>query len=171
MHLIYKSSHANNEIFIKDLHFRSANNRHLQEINDLYEGVRNIQPQKKIPNVSVMDIDGNQISLQEIAKDKKVVFYFWTGGNKRYFKDIQKRVNQLSDDKKEYTFVGINHNTDEATWKGMVEQAKLNPANQYKAENFQELTKALIIYPPNKCIITEDAKIVDAFATMWASNF
>ncbi len=169
--LMARDTEANNEIFIKDFHLRSANNRHIKEINDLYEGIRNIQPQKKIPDVLVTDADGNKVSLQEIAKDKKVVFYFWSGANKRYFKDIHKRVHHLSKVKKEYTFVGINHNTDEATWKGMVELAKLNPVNQFKADDFEALTKALIIYPPNKCIITEDAKIVDAFTTMWASNF
>ena len=169
--LMAHDSETNNEIFIKDFHLRSGNNRHIQEINDLYEGIRNIQPQKKIPNILVKDIDGNKIALQEIAKDKKVVFYFWSASNRRYFKDIQKRLNQLSSSKKEYTFVGINHNTDEETWKGMVKQSKLNPSNQYKAEDFNELTKALIIYPPNKCIITEDAKIVNAFTTTWAANF
>ncbi len=169
--LMAQDTEKNNEIFIQDFHLRSANNRHIQEISDLYEGIRNIQPRKKIPNVLVTDLDGNKISLQEIAKDKKVVFYFWTGANKRYFKDIHKRVNQLSSAKKEYTFVGINHNTDDTTWKGMIEQTQLNPSNQYKAVNFEELTRALVIYPPNKCIITEDAKIVDAFTTMWAANF
>lgn len=169
--LMAHDTESNNEIFIKDFHERSGNNRHIKEINDLYNGVKNIQPQKEIPNVEVTDTNGKKVSLQQIAKDKKVVFYFWSGSNKRYFEDIRKRVNQLSTNKKGYTFVGINHNTDEVTWKGMIEMSKLDPTTQFKADNFEELTKALIIYPPNKCIITEDAKIVDAFTTMWASNF
>ncbi len=169
--LMAHDTESNNEIFIKDFHLKSASNRHIQEINDLYQGIRNIQPEKQIPNVVVSDVNGNKISLQEIAKNKKVVFYFWTGANKRYFKDINKRVAQLTSSKKEYIFVGINHSTDETTWKGLVQMAKLNPAHQYKADNFEELTKALIIYPANKCIITENAKIVDAFTTMWAANF
>lgn len=169
--LMAHDTEANNEVFIKDFHLRSATNRHIEEINDLYEGIRNIQPQKKIPNILVNDASGNKVSLQEIAKDKKVIFYFWSGAKKRYFKDINKRMNQLSSVKKEYTFVGINYSTDETTWKGMVTSAKLNPDNQYKADDFEELTKALVIYPLNKCIITEDAKIVDAFTTMWAANF
>ncbi|MFK7812457.1 MAG: peroxiredoxin family protein [Maribacter sp.] len=169
--LMAHDTETNNETFIKDFHIKSGNNRHIKEINDLYEGIRSIQPQKIIPNVQVIDTNGNKVSLQEISKNKKVVFYFWTGANKRYFKDINRRVSQLSLVKKEYTFVGINYNTDESTWKGMVEQGKLNPANQYKSENFEALTKALVIYPLNKCIITEDAKIVNAFTTMWATNF
>ena len=169
--LMAKDTEANNEIFINDFHLRSGNNRHITEIDDLYEGIRNIQPKKEIPNVIVTDINGNKISTKEISKDKKVVFYFWSGANKRYFKDINKRINQLSTTKKDYIFVGINHSTDDSTWKGLIQKAKLNPDHQYKADSFEELTKALIIYPANKCIITEDAKIVDAFTTMWATNF
>jgi peroxiredoxin len=169
--LMANDTEANNEIFINDFHMRSGNNRHIHEIDELYEGIRNIQPQKKIPDVLVTNIKGEIVSLQEISKDKKVVFYFWSGTNKRYFKDIHKRIHKLSSEKKEYTFIGINHNTDEITWKGMIEQGNLNPANQFKADSFKALTKALIIYPPNKCIIAEDAKIVDAFTTMWAANF
>ncbi len=48
--LMAHDSETNNEIFIKDFHLRSGNNRHIEEINDLYEGIRNIQPQKSIPN-------------------------------------------------------------------------------------------------------------------------
>jgi len=169
--LMARDTEVNNEIFITDFHLRSGNNRHIEEINGLYEDIRNIQPKKEIPNIAVTSADGTRVSLQEIAKDKKVVFYFWSGTNKRYFKDIHKRINQLSDTKKEYTFVGINIYTDETTWKGMVAAAKLDAANQYKAENFEQLSKALVIRRLNKCIITEDAKIVDAFTTMWAANF
>jgi len=169
--LMAHDTEKNNEIFITDFMLRSGNNRHIEEINGLYEDIRAIQPQKKIPHILVTSTDGTKVSLQEIAKDKKVVFYFWSGANKRYFKDIHKRINQLSNTKKEYTFVGINLYTDNTTWKGMMLNANLDPTNQYKAENFDELSKALVIRKLNKCIITDDAKIVDAFTTLWASNF
>lgn len=169
--LMAHDTEKNNEIFITDFMLRSGNNRHIEEINGLYEDIRAIQPQKKIPHILVTNTDGNKVSLQEIAKDKKVVFYFWSGANKRYFRDIHKRINQLTKAKKEYTFVGINLYTDNSTWKGMMVNAKLDPTNQYRAENFDELSKALVIRKLNKCIITEDAKIVDAFTTLWASNF
>lgn len=169
--LMAHDTETNNEIFITDFHLRSGNNRHIEEINGLYDDIRKIQPKKEIPNIQVTDANGNKISLQEIAKDKKVVFYFWSGTNKRFFKDIHKRIKQLSSTKKEYTFVGINIDTEKSTWKGMIANAKLNPANQYIAENFDELSKALVLHKLNKCIITEDAKIVNAFTTMWAANF
>ena len=169
--MMAKDTEANNEAFIKDFHLRSGNNKHIKEINEIYEGIRNMQPQKQIPNLEVTNAEGIQTSLQEIAKDKKVVFYFWTGGDKRYFRDASRRAAQLTNENSDYEFIGINYSTDHATWKGMIEMAALDKANQYKADNFEELKKTLIIYPLNKCIITDDAKIVDAFTTMWAANF
>lgn len=165
----------NNEIFINDFLLRSQNNKHIDEINELYEGIRNMQPQKEIPNLFVTDMEGNNVSLKDIAKNKKVAFYFWSGenrgGNKRYFKDVVKRANKLADKNKDYVFIGINYKTDAATWKGMIENSNLDKQYQFKAEDFDELAKTLIFHQRNKCIITNDAKIVDGFTTMWAANF
>ncbi len=166
-----RDTERNNEIFIQDFYLRSGNNRHIAEVNELYEGVRNIQPKKDIPNLFVTSMNGDKISLKEIAKNKKVAFYFWTGTKQRYFRDVVKRVAELSNTVEDYTFVGINYETDDTTWKGMVHNANLEKSNQYKADDFEKLAKVLIFNQRNKCIITKDAKIVDAFTTMWAANF
>ncbi len=169
--LLAHDTQKNNKDFIEDFHLRSGNNRHIKEIDELYEGISNIQPQKKIPNVLVANINGDPIRLQEIAKNKKTVFYFWSGTEKRHFENIAKKAIYLSANKPDYTFVGINFKTDEATWKGMLNTSGLPQENQYRADDFDILTKALIIYPLNKCIITDDAKIVNAFSTMYAASF
>jgi len=162
-------SEENNKIFIDVFHALSRNNKHIVEIDDLYEGIKNIQPNKRIPNVEVAALNGEKVSLQEIAKNKKAVFYFWSSSNKKHFVDISKRVVQLSTQKPEYTFVGISIKTNDDDWKTLVETAGLDHSNQYKAENFEELTRALIVYPLNQCIITDNEMIVDAFGDMYSS--
>ena len=159
----------NNKIFIDVFHALSGNNRHISEIDDLYEGIKNIQPKKRIPNVEVANLNGEKISLQQIAKNKKAVFYFWSSSNKRHFNDISKRVTQLSNQKPDYTFVGINIKTSDDEWKNLIEASGLDRAAQYRAEDFEKLTRALIVYPLNQCIITENEMIVDAFADMYTS--
>jgi len=161
----------NNKVFIENFHQLSGNNKHISEINELYEGIRNMQPNKEIPNISVLDTAGTQISLREIAKNTKTVFYFWSGTDKRHFENITRRAHQLSSKMPEYSFVGINLNTDDSKWKVMMETRNLDKALQYRVEDFEEAMKALVIYPMNKCIITEDTKIVDAFSNMYASSF
>ncbi|WP_425237354.1 transaldolase [Ulvibacterium sp.] len=161
----------NNEIFIKEFHKLSENNKHISEIDELYKGILNIQPDKEIPNINVLNSEGERVSLKEIAKDTKTVFYFWSGTDKRHFDNITRRADYLSSKMSEYRFVGINLKTDDTKWKIMIETKNLDKNNQYRAVDFEEVTKALVIYPMNKCIITEDAKIVDAFSNMYASSF
>jgi hypothetical protein len=85
-------SEKNNDEFIEGFRNLSNNNRHMNEINALYKGIKNIQPNKKIPNVPVSDFDGNQITLPEIAKNTKTVFYFWSGTDRMHFENIQRRI-------------------------------------------------------------------------------
>ena len=54
-----------------------------------------------------------------------------------------KRVAHLSKTKKDYSFVGINIKTDDDTWRGMVDSYGLDAENQYRADNFDEITKSL----------------------------
>lgn len=159
----------NNEKFIDRFHELSDNNRHMQEIDALYEGIKNIQPDKQIPDVAVSDRDGNTISLQEIAGKKKTVFYFWSGTNRRHFEYMKQRIAQLVDQKPEYRFVGINIRTPEPVWKGLLEASDLNKQMQYHATDFNTLTRSLVIDRLNKCIITDEGRIVNAFADVYGS--
>ncbi|WP_373517981.1 TlpA family protein disulfide reductase [Pricia sp.] len=157
----------NNEKFIDLFHKLSDNNRHMQEIDALYEGIKNIQPYKEIPNVAVSDSDGNTIFLHDIAGNKKTVFYFWSGTNRDHFEHIKRRVAKLSAEKPEYRFVGINIKTPEPVWKGLLEISDLDKEMQYHATDFDALTKSLVIDRLNKCIITDNGRIVDAFADVY----
>lgn len=168
--LAANDTEKNIESFITDFHLRSGNNRHIEEINELYQGIQNVQPKKKIPDVLVTNLNGEKISLQDISKEGKVVFYFWTGTDKGHFKSIVKRIEYLSKTKKDYSFIGINIKTDDSTWRGMVDTYGLNDEKQYKADNFEEITRALIIYHLNRCVITEDATIVDAFSDVYTAS-
>ncbi|MGB3152054.1 MAG: transaldolase, partial [Maribacter sp.] len=157
----------NNEVFIKQFEKVSGNNVHIKEIESLYNGIRRIQPNNKIPDIKVVSVDGRNISLQDIGKDRKVIFYFWSSTNKKHYENIFKRVADLNKEKSNIDFVGINVKTDQNNWNGIIQNLNLDPTKQYRAENFKELTETLIIIPMNKCIITENALIVDAFSNIY----
>lgn len=169
--LMAHDTELNNRSFIEDFHKLSENNRHSEEIDNLYEGIQNLQPNKKIPDITVYDDNTDEISLQKIAKDKKTVFYFWSGANKRHFKKITKRAKYLSSKKPEYNFIGINLNTDETVWKQMILSAGLDSGKQYRAIDSDELRQVLIIDVPIKCIVADEgAVIVDAFSTLYNTS-
>ena len=162
-------SEDNIKIFMEVFHALSDNNRHIDEINDLYEGIMNIQPHKRIPNIEVTNINGEKVSLPSIAKEGKTVFYFWSGANKKHLRDISNQIKRLTQTEPTYTFVGINVQTNSDEWKSLLPTSGFNEENQYRSDNFEYLTKALIVYPMNKCIITDNDLIVDAFGDIYQS--
>ena len=163
-------SPENNKIFIDDFQRVSGNNMHIKEIEKLYQDIRNIQPNVTIPALEVMAINDTLITLPEIAKGKKTIFYFWSATNKNHYQSIFKRVDELSKLKPEFDFVGINIKTEKQNWLGILDNYKLDSNKHFRSENFKEVTEKLILYPMNKCIITDDALIVDAFTNIY-SNF
>lgn len=168
-----QDAEENNKIFIDQFHEFSDNNKHIEEINDLYQGIRNIQPGKELPEVEVYSPEGEVVSLRQIVEDKKTtVFYFWSGGeDKKHFKELIKRIKALKTSKPDYNLVGINIRTEEALWKGLIKSNNLDSSTQYRSNNSTKLTRTLIIDRINKCIVTKDGKIVNAFSDIFSNSF
>lgn len=155
--------------FIAKFSELSDNENHIAEINDIYLGIRNLQPNNKIPNLKLRNSRGDHIDLKEIAKGKKTVFYFWSGTQKGHFKYVTKHVNQLMKKKPEYNFVGINLLTSHDQWVRMMHESELDTLNQYRGEDFEKVQKAFILNGMDKCVITKDSLIVNAFGNLYAS--
>lgn len=168
-YLLKHDSEANIKTFIDDFHERSGNNKHIDEIDSLYEGIRRMQPNNELPDLLVYNIEGEKVSLKEIASNKEVVFYFWSGIEPGHFRNITQHISQLRLKHPEYTFVGINLRTDNTRWKSIVESSELNKGEQYWSDNFDQVAHTLIVYDPNKSIIAKDGIIVNAFANVYSS--
>lgn len=162
-------NNTNNEIIINEFYKLSKNKNHISEIDSLYQGIKNLQPNLNIPNIIVYNTDGEKVFLKDICKDKNVVLYFWSGTQKRHFTNVTKRINKLNNKNIDYTFYGINIKTDTKRWLNMVDSQKLDRSKQYRAENFQDLTGKLVVNKLNKAIIIKDGIIVDAFADLYTS--
>jgi predicted 3-demethylubiquinone-9 3-methyltransferase (glyoxalase superfamily) len=163
-------THEINRIFLNDFHRFSGNNSHSAEIEAIYQGVNNLQPSNKLPNISVFNTDGTLVTLQEIAeKEKNAVFYFWSGTQRSNFQNILTRVAQLSENRPEFTFIGINCNTDVVRWQSLLSANQLDMDRQFRTDDFENLKNALVIGGLNKGIITKDGRIVNAFADLYSS--
>lgn len=162
-----QDSPENNELFINEFKNVSKNNMHIEEIEHLYQGILNLQPLKIIPNLTVVSPEDESITLPEIAKNKKVLFYFWSGKNKRQYQDIFKRVAELQEMKPDHELVGINIKTDVNEWKSILNGISEGTKNQYHTDNFKELMETLVLDKMNKAIITDNALIVDGFSTIY----
>lgn len=165
-----RDNEKNNKIFLDEFLKLSANNKHIDEIKHLFERIKRVQPNSEIPHVMVYTTEDDEVSLKTIASsNKEVVFYLWTGTRNRRFDTTTARVAFLKTKYPQYTFVGINYNTDPARWRSMIESKGLDPATQFRSDDTKGLVEALVIEYPNKSIITKDGRIADAFADIYAS--
>ncbi|WP_350285596.1 transaldolase [uncultured Croceitalea sp.] len=162
-------ANADCDAFIKKFESFSTNDLHKEEITRLYHGIKNLQANKELPDVFVEDYMGNEVSLKDIADNSKTVFYFWTASQKRHFRNVSKHVQKLQMSHPEYTFIGVNLRTGKNQWQTMVEERRLDTLSQYRSTDFERIQHTLIIDDLNKCVITKDTLIVDAFGNIYYS--
>lgn len=155
--------------FIQQFETLSTNQAHIEEIKYLFKGIKNLQPNKELPHLVLEDPKGNTTTLKEISKNKNTVFYFWTADQKRHFKNVSKQVEKLEKLHPEHKFVGINLSTTRPEWNAILQETKLNLKNQYRGEDFETVQNTLIVDHLNKCVVSNDTLIVNAFGNLYAS--
>ena len=172
MDYLLKVHEANNECnqFIETFKELSENDAHIDEINHLYNGIRALQPNESIPELLVQNVNGNTTTMKDISKNSKVVFYFWTGDQKRHFRNILRQVKKLQSNSPEYEFVGINLRTPEEKWLSMIDEHSIDKNYQFRSADFSKIQESLIIDNLSKCVITNDTVIVDAFANVFMNK-
>ena len=173
MHYLLKvrDTPENTLSFMETFKAYSPVNTHMDEINQLYKDINNLQPNNTIPNLMVQNSDGRSVGLNDISKDKKVIIYFWSAKHENHFKNVQARLNSIASQYPEHTFIGINRSTDYNQWQSMMELYQLNRANQYRSEDYEMLKTSLVIDHMNKSIIIENGRIVNGFADILNLNY
>ena len=162
----------NNKTFVKRFNMFSENDEHTEEINQLYRSKQELKPGKRLPNLYLVDANGTRIEIKNIYDTRNKVYYFWSTSQKNHIKIINKKVKALQDKYPSYQFVGININNSQEMWLKHVKAYRLCTDNQFRTEDFTELSEKLILNDLNKVIITlKDGTIIDAFANIYRKNF
>ena len=69
-YLLRKDSKENNDLFMEKFHTLFPDCKHSKEIDKLYASMNSIRPDKPIPNVTVSNFEGREVSLGDISKNK-----------------------------------------------------------------------------------------------------
>ncbi len=172
MDYLLKVHEVNNECnqFIDKFQELSENEAHIAEINHLYNGIKALQPKESIPDLAILSVEGDTVHMKDISKNNHTVFYFWTGDQKRHFRNVLRHVKKLEKQHPEYLYVGINLRTSEDKWLSMLNEQAIDKKLQYRSFDFGEIQESLIINNLSKCVITKDTVIVDAFANVFTRN-
>ncbi|HSR60937.1 MAG TPA: hypothetical protein VLL47_09290 [Robiginitalea sp.] len=168
-YLLKNDSEENFDKFMEDFHRMSGNNRHLGEIEELSDGIRNLRPNLPMPALQVLNTDDQPVLLGDIRPERdqsEVVFYFWSGPEPKHLKSISEKVSMLEERHPELRFVGICLRTDKEQWKNLIGEYGLDPQWQYWAEDFESFAHTLVVYHPYKSIVTRNGLIIDGFANL-----
>ncbi len=158
------------EVFINKFRSLSSNEDHKEEIVLLYNAIKNLQPNAKVPNLLLRDTENNMVQLKDVVNKKEnTVIYFWTASQKRHFRNISQHIETLKKKYPNHNFVGINLRTSYPQWKLLVEEHGLDKNSQFYGENFKEIQTSMVVDGLNKCVITKDTLVVDGFANLYTS--
>jgi hypothetical protein len=171
MDYLLKVHMANDECnkFVQNFESLSNNEAHVEEIKHLFNGIKSLQPNEELPHLVLEDSEGNTTTLKEISKEKNTVFYFWTADQRRHFRNVMRRVAKLKKMHPEQTFVGINLRTTRPEWTTMLQETSLDPELQFRCSDFKTVQSTLIVDNLNKCVVSEDTLIINAFGNIYAS--
>lgn len=161
-----KEDMGNNKIFFDRFLQLSGNERHINEITRLYDGIKNMQPNMGLPSLALRSLDGSLVNLSDLSKNKNVVFYFWSGSQLGHFERIARIVNKLASKYPEYDFIGLNWNTDPGQWSSLIESKQLDINLQYQVDNFNQMRETLVFDDFNKAIIIKNGLITNGFGNV-----
>lgn len=163
------NSNKDCQTLIEAFQLLSTDKEHKEEIDMLYGGIQNLQPNSTLPDLKIISADNRVVSVREISRGRNTVFYFWTATQKRHFRNVVDHISKLETKYPEHNFVGINLRTAHPQWLAMLEEHGLEKAKQFRGDDFKKIQMGMVIDGLNKCVIAKDTLIVDAFANLYKS--
>jgi hypothetical protein len=150
----------------------SSNKDHKAYIKQLAEALKNLQPGKTFPEISLIRPDGMPANLNMII-DKPTVLSFWSSAVKSHFKDNHKRIQELRVRYPNIDFISININANNSNvWKQTLRRYKFPLRDEYKFKSPQEAKRKLALNYINKVfLIDKDHVIINPNANMFNLYF
>ena len=169
--VLLKEHNPNTECssFIKKFERLTTNDKHRHYIKQLYEGIKNLQPSKAVPHLDLVSANGTTTNLKQVAKSKHTVFYFWSSGQKKHFRNTLKHIDKLKKKYPQTQFVGLCIMTSKSQWSTILLEGGIDASKQYWIENMDDVKNKLIVHSPNKCLIINNTLVEDGFANLYTS--
>jgi hypothetical protein len=151
---------------------KSTNQDHKNEIQDLVLSLKALEKGNTIPNISIVDIDGNEHDLAAVISNPTII-YFWTSNLKRQFRNSHYKAKELKEKFPEMDFISININDNNDTyWKKIIKQYDFPSTTEYRFKNSEEALQVLAVNMVNKAIVVDaNARILHSNTNIFRSEF
>ena len=168
--LNFKNNDLHDE-FIDYYTYVNTSNRYLDEITKLYNDIEKMKKGNVLPEVNILDFNGNITSSGEEFLGSKTFIYFWSQTQMNHYRRTIRRVEELKQQYPQYRFVGICIQP----YTDMVSQAQnilnLDLSNQFSFKDFESSSKDWVLTFLNKTIVTDEkVKIIDGFSNLFTND-
>lgn len=168
--LNFKNNDLHDE-FIDYYTYVNTSNRYLDEITKLYNDIEKMKKGNVLPEVNILDFNGNITSSSEEFLGSKTFIYFWSQTQMNHYRRTIRRVEELKQKYPQYRFVGICIQP----YTDMVSQAQnilnLDLSNQFSFKDFESSSKDWVLTFLNKTIVTDEkVKIIDGFSNLFTND-
>jgi hypothetical protein len=170
-YLLEDQNMANNAKFLESYHKLNLDPKHREEILRIGQSIKQLSPGSSLPNIRLIDHDGNIASSDELLTGKTVIF-FWSDKAMSHMEEAHKKVLQLKKRYPGYAFVAINVDPDQEIWSATLADFKVDGIRQYRAENFEVLKNKWAIIKLHRTLILDQKGLVkNAFTDLFDSKF
>ena len=168
--LNFKNNDLHDE-FIDYYTYVNTSERYLDEITKLYKDIEKMKKGNVLPEVNILDYNGDIKSSAEEFIGSKTFIYFWSQTQMNHYRRTIRRVEELKQQYPQYRFVGICIQP----YTDMVSQAQnilnLDLSNQFSFKDFESSSKDWVLTFLNKTIVTDEkVKIIDGFSNLFTND-
>lgn len=174
-YIIDKENNAKDKVFMDKFMKISTDDTQKKEIQDLVNSIKNISENGQLPQIKLRDFQGNEISSNEIFRQKTIV-YFWSKNNASHFIAVHKKLNNILEKHPNLEAVGICLDDNSEEWRYFWNKNKnqiVNPRiRQYRMKDLTSLKKNWVITRVTRAsVVDKDGKIVKGFVNIFDPHF
>lgn len=172
MYLLEDQNMYNNKKFIDRYIELSTDKEQHNEVTQIYNAVQNLKIGNTLPNVSIVDKNGDNVDFKNVIDNKETVVFFWTTQAESHIKTVHEKVHLLQKKHPNINFVAININDSKEEWLESFNKYNFKDVKELKASNFEEIKKNWVITKIHRTIILNpDGTIKNAFANLFDAQF
>lgn len=170
-YLLEDQNIENNKIFMKRFNELCTDQAILDEINKIANSIKLLKEGNELPELTVVDLNGNEVSTKSILKKKSVVF-FWTEDATAHLSASHKKAIDFQKKNPDYQFIAINIDANHEKWMTTLTNYNFGTINEFRIKSFDELKdKWAFTKLQRTIVIDEKGAIKHGFENMFDIHF
>ncbi|WP_291103909.1 MULTISPECIES: TlpA family protein disulfide reductase [unclassified Flavobacterium] len=170
-YLLEDQNMVNDQAFLETYRKYSTDKSAKNEILKIGHAIQLLKPGNKLPEVKLIDLNGQIVSSNSLLK-KKTVIFFYTENAETNLASAHKKAIAFKLRHPDYQFIAINLDANQTKWKELLSKYKFGDIQEYRCNNFENLRAKWAITKINRTIILNKNEIINnAFANLFETNF